>query len=80
MYFPFLPPSPPAGSTQNGKLAESTFTETDNINVVLPAPFCHNQLTVVAKLTGNMFGAWHKTYYSENALAYLARPRRRSPA
>ncbi len=38
MYFPFPPPSPPAGTTQNGKLAESTFTETENVNIVLTAP------------------------------------------
>jgi hypothetical protein len=29
----------PAGTKQNGNLAESTFTETVNVNVVLPAPF-----------------------------------------
>jgi len=38
MYFLFLPPSPPAGTTQNRNLAESMFTETVNVNVVLPAP------------------------------------------
>jgi hypothetical protein len=37
-YFPFPPPSPPAGTTQNRNLAESTFTEMVNINIVLPAP------------------------------------------
>jgi hypothetical protein len=36
-YFPFPPPSLPAGTTQNRKLAESTFTEMENVNV-LPAP------------------------------------------
>jgi hypothetical protein len=38
MYFPFPPPSLPAGTKQNGKLAERTFTEMENVNVVLPAP------------------------------------------
>ncbi len=37
-YFPFPPPSPPAGTTQNGKLVENTFTETKTTAVVLPAP------------------------------------------
>ncbi len=32
------PPSPPAGTTQNGILAESTFTETENVYLVLPSP------------------------------------------